>query len=191
MSLIKKLLRYFLKKRLIDLYEAESADTFDKYKRLNPFFENIIDWKRKKNFFSKIGENVTIYDSTTVMGDVEVGDNTWIGPFCSIDGTGTLKIGSFCSIAAGVQILTHDSIKWALSGGEHEYEYASIEIGDNCFIGTHAIIIKGVKLGSQCLVAANAVVTKSFPPNSIIAGVPGKRIGRVGASGSDVILIYD
>lgn len=179
-----------LEKSLVALHQHKSNQTFKNYKRLNPFFENIIDWKTKKRHFGKIGENVTIYDSTTLVGDIEIGDNTWIGPFCSIDGPGRLKIGSFCSIAAGVQILTHDSVKWALSGGKCEYEYAAVEIGNNCFIGTHAIINKGVKLGNCCLVAANAVVTKSFPDNSIIAGVPARQIGRLVTAEKEITYEY-
>ena len=43
---------------------------------------------------------MTIYDSTTVVGDVKIGENTWIGPFCSIDGGGGLEIGENCDITS-------------------------------------------------------------------------------------------
>ena len=72
-----------------------------------------------------------------------------------------------------------DSVKWALSGGKAAYEHAPIKIGDNCFIGTYTVINKGVEIGDRCLVAAHSFVNKSFENNSIIAGVPAKRIGSV------------
>ena len=84
------------------------------------------------------------------------------GSFVSLDGTGGLSIGEYCSISSGVQILSHDTVEWALTGSKSGYAYAKTEIGDRCFIGTKAIIIRGL-IGCESIVAAGAVVTKSFP----------------------------
>lgn len=169
-------------KELLDLITSirDKLDKFTrkKFKRVNPLNENLIDWKTKgEQIFGK--KNITIYDSSTVVGDVEIGKDTWIGPFTSLDGSGGLKIGSNCSISSKVDIVSHDTIKWALSQGKAPYEYAPITIGDNCFIGTGATICKGVTIGSHSLIAAGAVVNKSFPSFSIIGGVPAQLIGRV------------
>ena len=61
---------------------------------------------------------------------------------------------------------------------------------DNCFIGTHVVIIKDVTIGNHCLVGANAVVSKSFPDYSIILGVPGKLAGKVIVTNEEVQLEY-
>nr|WP_212742154.1 hypothetical protein [Sphingomonas sp. 3P27F8] len=37
----------------------------------------------------------------------------------------------------------------------------------------------GVTIGPDAIVAAGAVVTKDVPPDSIVAGVPARRIGSV------------
>src|SRR4029453_3383982 len=79
------------------------------YRRLNPFVEDLFDWKEKGQFAG--GKDVTIYESATVVGDVTIGDHTWVGPFCLLDGSGSLRIGSYCSISTGTQILTHDTIR--------------------------------------------------------------------------------
>lgn len=177
-----------LLKELRKLHYELREYTKKKYNRINPFTENLFDWKEKGN--SCCGKNVAIYDSTTIVGDVEIGDNTRIGPFCSLDGTGKLKIGMYCSISVGTQILTHDTVKYALSGGKHEYAYSPVIIGDCCFIGVHSIILKGIELGNHCLVAANSVVNKSFDDFAIIAGAPAKTIGRVEIANGTVELIY-
>jgi acetyltransferase-like isoleucine patch superfamily enzyme len=104
-----------------------------------------------------------------------------------LDGTAGITIGSYCSISVGVQILTHDSVKWCLSGGSADYDYAPVVIEDYCFIGTHSVILKGVEIGHHSVVGAGAVVTQNFPPYSIIAGVPAKRIGVVSITHDGVI----
>ena len=50
----------------------------------------------------------------------------------------------------------------------------SVIIGENCFIGYRVSILGGVELGNNCVVGSHAVVTQSFPPYSMIAGVPAK-----------------
>lgn len=49
-----------------------------------------------------------------------------------------------------------------------------VVIEDDVWIGANVTILKGVTIGRGCVVAAGAVVTKSFPPYSIVAGVPAK-----------------
>ncbi len=52
-----------------------------------------------------------------------------------------------------------------------------IEIGEDCWLGINAVVLRGVVVGRGSIVGANAVVTKSVEPYSIVAGVPAKRIG--------------
>ncbi|MEW1810249.1 DapH/DapD/GlmU-related protein [Pseudarthrobacter phenanthrenivorans] len=52
-----------------------------------------------------------------------------------------------------------------------------IVIEDDCWIASGATILAGVTIGKGSVVAAGAVVTKSFGPNSVVAGVPAKMIG--------------
>lgn len=154
------------------------GQTFNKYRRINPFIEDLFDWKERGFFWTK-KKDITIYNSASVVGDVDIGQGTWIGPYCSIDGSGGLKIGRNCSIALGAQLVTHDTIKWALSDGREAYEYAPITIGNCCFIGTHAVVSKGVTIGDHCLITAGAVVLNNVEPYSIVGGVPAKKIGKV------------
>lgn len=52
-------------------------------------------------------------------------------------------------------------------------------IGKNVWIGDKATILAGVTIGEGCIVGANSVVTKSFPPYSVIAGIPAKIVKSV------------
>jgi len=158
--------------------------TKKKYNRINPFIEDLFDWKEKGNYCKS--KDTTIYDSVTIIGDVKIGKNVWIGPHCLIDGTGGLTIGHHCDISVGVKIFSHDTVKRALTGGKHKTEFAPVSIGNSCFIGTDTVIVKGVTLGDHCLVGANSLVNKSYPANSIIAGVPARKIGNIIIKNDDV-----
>lgn len=57
-----------------------------------------------------------------------------------------------------------------------------VKIGRNVWIGNNVCILSGVTIGEGSVIGANAVVTKSFPPYSIIGGVPAKRIGTADPS---------
>ena len=53
---------------------------------------------------------------------------------------------------------------------------APIVIEDDVWCGANVTILKGVTIGHGSVIAAGAVVTQSFPPYSIIGGVPDKLI---------------
>lgn len=168
-----------LRDQLVELHKKLRDKSYGEHNRMNPFSEDLFDWKERGEYWAGAGKNVTIYNTTTVIGDVNIGSDTWVGPFCALDGSGGLTIGNFCSISSGVQVVTHDTVRWALSGGREDRETAPIRIGDCCFIGSHAIITKGVSIGNNCLIGAGAVVTEDIPSFSIAAGLPAKVIGTV------------
>lgn len=49
-------------------------------------------------------------------------------------------------------------------------------IGDNCYVGTGAIIMEPISIGNNVTIAAGAVVTKDIPDNAVVAGNPAKII---------------
>lgn len=53
---------------------------------------------------------------------------------------------------------------------------ARVIIEDDVWCGANVTILKGVKIGKGSVIAAGSVVTKSFPPYSIIGGIPAKLI---------------
>lgn len=142
-----------------------------RWDRSLPFADYIVDrWQKARAL--GFGEGSSIYDSSLVFGDVSVGLSTWIGPFTVLDGSGGLTIGDYCSISAGVQIYTHDTVKWAVSGGIHESDRSPVHIGNRCYIGPNVVISKGVVIGDSCIVGANSFVNKSIPSNMKAWGVP-------------------
>src|SRR5262245_48320875 len=101
-----------LLERLRNLWSSRRSEVDSRWRRTLPFGDYVVDrWEKARAL--GFGEQSSVYDSVLVFGDVVVGARTWIGPFVILDGSGGLTIGSNCSISAGVQIYTHDSVRWA------------------------------------------------------------------------------
>lgn len=153
------------------LWRTRQTEVANQWNRTLPFADYIIDrWMKARQL--GFGEGSSVYDSALVIGDVTVGSNTWIGPHTVLDGSGGLAIGDFCSVSAGVQIYTHDTVKWALSSGALGPETASTRIGNNCYLGPNTVVAKGVVIGDSCVVGANSLVLQDIPAGSKAFGTP-------------------
>lgn len=159
--------------RLRALWAARRAYVAARFDRTLPFGDYIVDrWEKARSL--GFGEGTSIYDNALVLGPVTVGAHTWIGPNVVLDGSGGLAIGSHCSISAGVQIYSHDTVEWALSGGTAPYAHAPTRVGDRCYIGPNTVIAKGITIGDGCVVGAASVVLSDVPTGSRVAGAPAR-----------------
>ncbi len=111
---------------------------------------------------------------------VRIGDNTNIEQNVHITAGSRVIIGEECSILDGAVItdINHPYDDVNVPASRQKIQCMPVEIGNQCFVGAHAMIMPGVKLGNHVIVGANSVVTKSFPGNCVIAGVPAKIIRR-------------
>ena len=87
----------------------------------------------------------------------------------------SVTIGERCLIGADVAIVdtdfhAHDPAR--RDTGWDDVASAAVHIGDDVFIGTRALILKGVRIGDGAVVGAGAVVTRSVPAHATVAGNP-------------------
>ncbi|HXE72706.1 MAG TPA: acyltransferase [Candidatus Nitrosotenuis sp.] len=111
------------------------------------------------------------------MGHPTIGEGTWIGAFCVIDGSGGLTIGKGCDIACGAHILSHSTVRRCLTQRRYPViDKSPTVIEDYCFIGENATVLKGCTIGHHSVVGAGAVVTEGtvIPPYSLAVGVPAR-----------------
>jgi len=167
-----------LYRELQDLLEQLRQDVASRWNRTLPSGDYLVDrWEKARRL--GFGEGASVYDSSLVLGDVTVGAQTWVGPFTVLDGSGGLEIGDHCSISAGVQIYSHDTVDWAISGGLAEARRAPTRIGSNCYIGPNTIIAKGVTIGEGCVIGALSLVLNDVPARSRAYGIPSRVVGTV------------
>lgn len=114
---------------------------------------------------------------------IEIGDDTGISG-ASICAASEIRIGKQCLFGANVVIADTDfhSIKpenRRYNNNPEDIAVTPVFIGDNVFIGTGTIVLKGVAIGNNSVIGAGSVVTKNVPENSIAAGNPARIVGQV------------
>jgi len=100
---------------------------------------------------------------------------------CCVHAWGSVHIGKKCLLAAGSQVLDAHGHVAGLEYGRLRSQVQDnpepIEIGDFCWIGLNALVLKGVRLGEGCIVGAGSVVYGGdYPSFSLVAGVPARVI---------------
>jgi acetyltransferase-like isoleucine patch superfamily enzyme len=133
-----------------------------------------------KPFFKHIGKVVYISKDFRVSSpkNIEIGDNVYINYSVLLDGAGGIKVGNNVMFAQYAQIFTrsHTYDKRTIPMCKQSYKIKPVVIGDDVWIGTHAVILPGITVGKGSIIGANAVVTKNVPPYAIVGGVPAKVI---------------
>ena len=106
---------------------------------------------------------------------VHIGKGVMIMPDCLMMSRGGITIDEGALIGHNVVLATlnHFQSPTKRAGMTH----APIHIGKNVWIGANATILAGVTIGDGAIVAAGAVVTKDVAPNTIVGGIPAKKIG--------------
>jgi len=173
------------------LYIEQDESLRNSFDRSLSFQDGAFDrWERSRRL--GFGEGASIYNSALVFGNVQVGMQTWIGPFSVLDGSGgQLSIGSYCSISSGVHIYTHDTLYWALSGGNEPKRVAPVSIADRVYIGPQSVITAGVSIGEQSVVAANSFVNNNVEPGTVVAGTPARQNGVVVNKSGGIRIVFD
>ena len=133
----------------------------------------------------KCGRNVLIGFGTVFnYPDVRIGDNVLIGRYNVIHhcdfGSFTMT-GERCTFLSGSRQHNFDraDVPMYLQGGQLK----RITIGDNVWVGAHAVVMDDV--GSGSIVAAGAIVTRAVPGEKIVVGSRGELMPRFRTSQQD------
>ncbi|PZX17134.1 transferase family hexapeptide repeat protein [Palleronia aestuarii] len=141
---------------------------------------------------------------TSVLAGVTPGAFLDIGAFCNLSGgtLNNLRVGPYCSIAAGVVTGTHEHPSdWLttsrtgyypevngwdrLMAPERLAEIAAkrrpfpascpvTTLGPDVWIGQGAFLKSGITVGTGAIIGARATVVKDVPPYAIVVGTPGR-----------------
>lgn len=110
---------------------------------------------------------IEITTGISLPPEAQIGKGLRIPHFGGIIVHSDANIGNFCTISHGVTI------------GNQKPGGKSPRIGNNVFICADAKVLGDISIGDNCIIGTNAVVLESMPDNSIIAGMPARVVKKI------------
>lgn len=133
------------------------------------------------NKIPSIDGKAYIFKNTTVIGDVNIGEDSSIWFRSVVRGdVNKITIGKRTNIQDNSTIHVTTELFPTTIGDEvtigHNAVIHGSEIGHRSLIGMGAVILDGCKIGKDCIIAANSVLLGGFetPDGVLVAGNPGK-----------------
>ena len=188
LELVKKSLRFFKQKML-----GKNVKGGTRYQLLTgknfkvsetAFLEDNVVVKIKGSGIITVGAGTEILDGVILMsyfdGNITIGDNCSINPYCIIYGVADTIIGNNVLIAGHCMIIpnNHNYSRKDISIRDQGNTFKGIIIEDDVWIGHGCSILDGVTISKGSIIAAGSVVNKSVPPYSIYGGVPAKLLKK-------------
>ncbi len=134
-----------------------------------------------KGVTPRIGKNVYVAPNATIIGDVEIGDDSsvWFGVVIRGDEF-PIRIGARTNIQDNAVVHVTGGKAATTIGDDVTVGHLALvhgcTIGDRCLVGMGSIVLDGAVVGDECLVAAGALVPPRMkvPPRSFVIGRPAR-----------------
>jgi len=133
---------------------------------------------------------------------LNIGKFTYFSGQSTINGTGNVDIGSFTSVANGLQMFLSNinhpmqfATTFNLNSNSRMIEFGDkvelphfeneiknlnkkrgITVGNDVWIGRDVMILNGIKIGDGCVIGARSTIIKNCEPYGVYAGTPARLI---------------
>lgn len=133
----------------------------------------ILDIQSGKDFSIEM-KNVTFRDFCSIHlrkeGRIFIGEGVFFNSFCSLNCLDSITIGSNTIFGENVKIYDqnhkYNNSKELIKN--QGYVTTPVLIGENCWIGSNVIILKGVNIGDNSVIGCGLTIYKDVPPNSLL-----------------------
>jgi carbonic anhydrase/acetyltransferase-like protein (isoleucine patch superfamily) len=127
----------------------------------------------------KIAETAFVSEAAYVVGDVEIGENSSIWPGAVLRAERfRIRIGSYSNIQDNCVV--HAGFSDVTIGNYVTIAHGSMihcaRIGNNVFIGMHAVLNDQSEIEDFCMIGAHSMVKDHFkvPAHSLVVGIPAR-----------------
>jgi len=127
---------------------------------------------------AQFGPGTAIHGGTylTQPWHLRVGRGCFVNRNCYFDLESPVFLGDQVTIGHGTTLVTtHHEMgpSWKRAGATIG---RSIAVHDGAWLGANVTVLPGVTIGAGAVVAAGALVTRDVLPNSLVAGVPARKL---------------
>lgn len=141
--------------------------------------------------------NCYVDASAQVIGDVTLGEHSSIWMNAVVRGdVNSIRIGARsnvqdCAVLHGMRHVYPVIIGEMVTIGHNATVHGCV-LADAVLIGIGAVVLNDARIGEGSIIAAGAVIPEHtvIPPNSLVAGVPGKVRRTLGDADREMILKY-
>lgn len=126
-----------------------------------------------------------IHPQAVIIGDVEIGENVYIGPCAVLRGDwGKIIVKDGANVQENCTLHVFPNVATILEKSAHIGHGAiihSAHIGENCLIGMNSVVMDFAKIGAHSVVGALSFVPTKFecPERSLVVGSPAKIIRQI------------
>lgn len=101
-------------------------------------------------------------------GCLRIGSRVYFNEYTIISCIASVSIGKNCMFGPHVCIYDSDHHFDADTGVQASGTTSPVVIGDGCWIGANAVILKGTEIGNNCVIGAGCIVSGKIPSKSIV-----------------------
>ncbi len=149
-----------------------------------------------------LADRVTLQDGVRLQpwgGRIAVGDGAQVRDRCELKSTGDLRLGARCVLSRTATLHCHERIdigarcaiaeRTTIIDSDHGFDgsdtfvleqpvrSAPIVLGENVFVGTNVVILRGSTVGDRAVIAAGAVLAGAHvQAGHLAAGVPARTL---------------
>ena len=138
-----------------------------------------------KGFVPVVHESSFIHPQASVIGNVIIGKDVYVGPSAVIRGDwGGIVIEDGCNVQENCTVHMFPGKTITLKEGAHIGHGAIIHganVGRNCLVGMNAVLMDDVELGDECIVGALSFLKAGMqiPARKMVVGNPAQIVKDV------------
>jgi phenylacetic acid degradation protein len=138
-----------------------------------------------KGFIPVVHESSFIHPQASVIGNVIIGKDVYVGPSAVIRGDwGGIVIEDGCNVQENCTVHMFPGKAITLKAGAHIGHGAIIHganVGRNCLVGMNAVLMDDVELGDECIVGALSFLKAGMqiPARKMVVGNPAQIVKDV------------
>lgn len=122
----------------------------------------------------QFGRNLILYPGCRIIldqnGKIKIGSNVFLNHGCSLTSLKQISIGDNCIFGENVKVYDHNHgfTDKTLPMKKQPYSVQEVSIGNNVWIGSNTVVLKGVTIGDNVVIGAGSVIQENIPDDSIV-----------------------